>query len=121
MSALEKFSIAIAIFGFAALAVPLLLLRFSGSSIDEWPRLRAIGLLAFTYSLAFWALVGLVYVPHTRGLAPTLSRHNTYVQISQDSAYSYFSIAVHVGFSLFLIVGGTYFAIKYWRQHATKP
>ena len=121
MSALEKFSIAIAILGFVTLAAPLLLLRFSGSSIDEWPRLRAIGLFAFTYSLAFWVLVGLVYIPYTRGLASTLSRHNTYVQISQDSAYSYFTIAVHIGLSLFLIAGGTHFAIKYWRQHATKP
>ena len=99
--------------------VALLLLSFVAylkSTARDAPKLRSIAVVLMTYSIAAWVLISLVYVPYHAGLAPTMSRHYTFVPLTAPGAHR--SLVFHSALAAALVVLGTFFGVRLWRSRA---
>ena len=114
MDALQRSTTLLAVIGFGIAICIMLFVRYLQSTNRDSPKLRAISIVLMTYSLAAWAVVCLIYIPYMNELAPTISRHNTFVSLQQSGAR--LSLFFHSALSVVLVTGGTWFAIKLWRQ-----
>lgn len=76
---------------------------------------KAAAIILLCYPLGVFALV-MTYDLYVRGMAPTISRHNTSIVLEQQPIYGNLSLIFHLVTGVFLIVGGTYFATKRFRE-----
>lgn len=97
------------------IAVPLVVSISVGLVFRRSLLAKALMIVLICYPLGVFALV-LTHDLYNQGRAPAISRHNTSIALDRHPIYGNLSLVLHALAGGFLILGGTYFAVKRFRE-----